>query len=164
MLLFASPREALLACPPFPPWKVLFFTVESILSSPCSRSDLPLSHQAAAFAHLDSAISRSIALDKRLCSFFLWQGRLRRTCQLLSVAPKPLFSIWKAQYVQVSLLKPAPFCMLFAGLDSTNKSAISLLILSDSRSVHTTLFSSPSFHLLQSVWQIWQELPFLLLY
>ena len=51
----------------------------------------------------------------------------------LSVAPRPLFPFHQAQYVQVFLLKPAPFCMLFAGLGSTNKSAISLLLLSDSR-------------------------------
>ena len=55
-------------------------------------------------------------------------------------------------------LKPAPFCTLFAGLGSTNKSAISLLLLSDSRSVLTTLSSPPSFLLSQTLWQIWQEL------
>ena len=51
-----------------------------------------------------------------------------------------------------------PFCTLFAGLGSTNKSAISLLLLSDSRSVLTTLSSPPSFLLSQTLWQIWQEL------
>ena len=50
--------------------------------------------------------------------------------------------------------------MLFAGLGGTNKSATSLL-LSDSRSVLTTLSSPPSFLLSQSLWQIWQELSFL---
>ena len=45
----------------------------------------------------------------------------------LSVAMRPLFSFRQAQYAQVFLLKPAPFCTLFAGLVSTNKSAISLL-------------------------------------
>ena len=45
----------------------------------------------------------------------------------LSVALRPLFPFRQAQYVQVSLLKPAPFCTLFAGLGSTNKSATSLL-------------------------------------
>ena len=34
----------------------------------------------------------------------------------------------------------------------------SLLLLSDSRSVFTTLFSPPSFLLSQTLWQIWQEL------
>ena len=45
----------------------------------------------------------------------------------LSVALRPLFPFRQAQYVQVFPLKPAPFCTLFAGLGSTNKSAISLL-------------------------------------
>ena len=45
----------------------------------------------------------------------------------LSVALRPLFPFQQAQYAQVFLLKPAPFCMLFAGLGSTNKSAICLL-------------------------------------
>ena len=45
----------------------------------------------------------------------------------LSVALRPLFPFRQAQYVQVFPLKPAPFCTLFAGLGSTNKSAVSLL-------------------------------------
>ena len=43
------------------------------------------------------------------------------------MALRPLFPFWQAQYVQVFLLKPVPFCTLFAGLSSTNKSAISLI-------------------------------------
>ena len=69
----------------------------------------------------------------------------------LSVASRPPFSFQQAQYGQVFPLKPAPFCKLFAGLGSTNKSAISLLLLSDSRSVLATLFSPPSFLLPQSL-------------
>ena len=76
----------------------------------------------------------------------------------LSVTPRPLFPFQQAQYAQVFLLKPTPFCTLFAGLGSTNKSATSLLLLSDSSSVLATLSSSPSFLLPQSIWQIWQEL------
>ena len=64
-------------------------------------------------------------LDRRLCSFFFWQGRLRRTCQLFFLWPR--FPFRQAQYVPVFPLKPAPFCTFFAGLGSTNKSAISLL-------------------------------------
>ena len=68
----------------------------------------------------------------------------------LSVALRPLFPFRQAQYAQVFPLKPAPFCTLFAGLGSTNKSAISLLF-----SYYLTLvLSSPpcpllhlSFHL-----------------
>ena len=77
---------------------------------------------------------------------------------VLSVALRPLFPFQQAQYVQVSPLKPAPFCTLFAGLSSTNKSATSLFLLSDSRSVLVTLSSLPSFLLSQTLWQIWQEL------
>ena len=74
-----------------------------------------------------------------------------------SVALRPLFPFRQAQYVQVFPLKPAPFCMLFVGLGSTNNSAISLLLLSDSRSVLVTLSSPPSFLLSQTLRQIWQE-------
>ena len=76
----------------------------------------------------------------------------------LSVALRPLFPFRQAQYVPVFPLKPAPFCTLFAGLGLTIKSAISLLLLSDSRSVLATLSSPPSFLLSQTLWQIWQEL------
>ena len=43
MLPSTSSREALLECPPSPPWNLPSFTVEFTLSSPCSRSDPPLS-------------------------------------------------------------------------------------------------------------------------
>ena len=75
----------------------------------------------------------------------------------LSVALKPLFPFRQAQYAQVFLLKPAPFCTLFAGLGSTIKSAVFLL------SYYLTLVLSfaPLFLLSQTLWQIWQELSFL---
>ena len=76
----------------------------------------------------------------------------------LSVALRLLFPFQQTQYVQVFPLKPAPFCTLFAGLGSTNKSATSLLLLSDSGSVLATLSSPPSFLLPETLWQIWQEL------
>ena len=57
----------------------------------------------------------------------------------LSVALRPLFPFRQVQYAQVFPLKPAPFCTLFAGLGNTIKSATSLLLLSDSRSVLATL-------------------------
>ena len=64
------------------------------------------------------------------------------------MAPRLLFPFQQAQYVQVFLLKPAPFCKLFADIRSTNKSATSLLLLSDFRSV-LAILSSPrlSFYL-----------------
>ena len=46
------------------------------------------------------------------------------------VALKPLIPFRQAQYVQVFLLKPTPFCTLFVGLGSTNKSAMFLLFFS----------------------------------
>ena len=54
MLPSITPREALVACPPSPPGNLPSFTVEFIFSSPCSRSNLLLSRQDAALAHLDS--------------------------------------------------------------------------------------------------------------
>ena len=75
----------------------------------------------------------------------------------LSVALRPLFPFRQAQFAPVFPLKPAPFCMLFAGLGNTIKSAI-FLLLSDSRSVLATLSSPPPFLLSQTLWQIWQEL------
>ena len=58
------------------------------------------------------------------------------------------------------LLKPAPFCKLFAGLDSIYRSTTSFP-LSDFCFVLVILFCFPSYLLLQYVWQIWQELSFL---
>ena len=54
MLPSTCSREALFACPPCPPWHLPSFTVESTLSTPCSRSDPPHSRQGAAPTHLDS--------------------------------------------------------------------------------------------------------------
>ena len=67
----------------------------------------------------------------------------------------PLFPFWQAQYVPVFPLRPAPFCTLFAGLSSTNRSATSLLFSSYLTLVLSSLLS---FLLLQTLWQIWQEL------
>ena len=72
---------------------------------------------------------------------------------------RPLYLSQQVQYVQVFPLKSVPFCKPFAGSGSTNKSATSLLLLSDFRSVLTTLSSPASFLLPKTLWQIWQELP-----
>ena len=76
----------------------------------------------------------------------------------LSVALRPLFPFQHPQYAQVSPLKPAPFCTLFAGLGNTNKSAISLFFLFDSRCVLATLSSPPSLLLSETLWEILEEL------
>ena len=156
MLPSTSPREALLACPPFPPWHLRSFTMESTLSSSCSHSDPPPSHQGAALSHLDSL--PLMIWHPGLTALFLLllaKAALAYLPTAFSVALRPLFPLQQAQYVQVFLLKPVPFCMLFAGLGSTNKSAISRLF-----SYYLTLvLSSPlSFLLPRTPWQIWQEL------
>ena len=74
-----------------------------------------------------------------------------------------LFSLAKAALAHFFLLKPAPFCTLFCGLGSTNKSASSLFLLSDSRSVLATLSSPPSFLLSQTLGRSGRNCPLSLL-
>ena len=157
MLPSTSSREALVACPPCSPWNLPSFTVESILSSTCSRSDLPLTHQGAALAHLVSP-PLMIWCSGLTALFLLARAAPASLPTALYVALRPLFPFRQAQYAQAFLLKPVPFCTLYAGLGGSNKSATSLLLLSDSRSVLTTLSSPPSFLLSQTLWQILQEL------
>ena len=84
MLSSTCSREALLADPPFPPWNLSSFTVESTFFSSCFRSDPPLSRQGAAFTHL--SLPFMIWYSEQTALFFSsWQGRLRRTCELLSL-------------------------------------------------------------------------------
>ena len=156
MLPSTCSREALLACPPFPPWNLPSFTVESTLSSPCSRSD-PLTP---AKVRLSPTLSLSPLMiwcsgQTALFLFLLARAAPAFLPTALSVALRPLFPFRQAQYVPVFPLKPAPFCTLFAGLGNTIKSAISLLF----SSCRTLVLSSPpSFLLSQTLWQIWQEL------
>ena len=112
-----------------PAWNRPSFTVESIFSSPCSRSDPHLFCQGAALAHLDSLLPHDLALwtDGSVPFPFGKGGSgVLANCSL-SVALRPLFPFRQAQFAQVFPLKPTPFCTLFAGLGSTNKSAIFLL-------------------------------------
>ena len=145
MLPSTCSREALVACPPCPPWNLPSFTVESTLSSLCCHSDLPHSRQCAAFAHLDS-LPLMIWYSEQMALFLFLLARAAPAFlpTALSVALRPLYPFRKAQYAQVFPLKPAPFCTLFAGLGSTNKSAISLL----SCSYLTLVLSSPPYPLL----------------
>ena len=147
MLPSTSPREALVACPPFPPWNPPSFTVESTLSSSCSRSESPHSRQCAALAHLNS-LPLVIWHSGQTALFLLFLARAAPAYlpTALFVALRPLFPFQHAQYAQVSPLKPAPLCTLFAGLGSTNKSAPSFFF-----SFYLTLVLSsslcPLFHL-----------------
>ena len=141
-LMFPSTcsREALVACPSFPPWNLPSFMVESTLPSPCYCSDPPFSRQCAALAHLDSRPPHDLVLwTDASVRLLLVRAAPAYLPTALSVALRPLFPFRQAQYAQVFPLKPAPFCTLFAGLGSTNKSAISLLF----SSYLTLVLSSP---------------------
>ena len=121
MIPFTSPTEALLACPPsilHAPALILLSLAKVRLSLTLTLSPLTIWSfgQTVLFLFL---LTRA-AFDKYLPS-------------ALSVALRPLFPFQQAQYAQVFPLKPAPFCRLFADLGSTNKSATSLFLLSDSR-------------------------------
>ena len=87
MLPCTCSREALVACPPFPPWNLLSFTVGSTLPTPCSRSDPPLSRQGAALAHLMIWCSGQTALFL----FLLARAAPAFLPTALSVVLRPLF-------------------------------------------------------------------------
>ena len=152
-----SLREALVAFPHSPSWNLPLFTVESTLSSSCSSFDPPFPRQGAALAHLDSLPPLMIWYSglTALFVFLLAKAALAFLPTALFVALRPLFPFQQAQFVQVFPLKPTPFCTLFAGLGSINKSSISLLF---SYYLTFVLSSLPSFLLCQTLWQIWQEL------
>ena len=103
--------------------------------------------------------SWSGTLDRRLRSFSFWQGRLRRSCQLLSLWH------WGHSFLfgRPSLFAEA--CAILHALCWFRQHHkvchfSSLLLLSDSRSVLATLSSPPPFLFSQTLWQIWQELSF----
>ena len=156
-----SSREALVAFPPFPPWNLPLFTVESTLSTPCSRSDPPLSRQVAALAHLDSLPPHDLVLwTDGSVPFLFGEGgsgvlaicSLCGTETILSFSAGPVCSSFSAEACAI----------LHALCWSRQHQQVchfsSLLLLSDSRSVLATLSSPPSFLLSQTLWLIWQEL------
>ena len=161
MLPSTSSREALLACPPFPPWNLPSLTVDSTLSTPCSRSDPPLSRQGAALAHLDFLSPHDLVLwtDGSVPFPFGKGGSgVLANCSLCGNEATLSFSA-------------GPVCSSFFGEACVILHALcwsrqhqqvchfsSLLLLFDSRSVLTTLSSPPSFLLSQALWQIWQKL------
>ena len=159
MFSSTSPRKAILACPPSPPWNLPSFTVESTLSSPCYSSDRTLFRQGAALAYLDSLSPYDLVLwtDGSVlfgkgCSGVLANCSLSLslcgTEGTLSFSTGPVCSsfstetcailhalCWSRQHQQVCHLS-------------------SLLFLSDSRFVLATLSSPPLFLLAQSLWQV----------
>ena len=161
MLPSTCSREVLLACPPFPPWNLPSFTVESTLSSSCSRFDPPHTHQGAALAHLDSLPPHDLVLwtDSSVPFPFGKGGSgVLANCSLcgteatLSFTAGPVCSSFSAKV----------YAILHALCWSRQHHKVchfsSLLLLSDSRSFLATLSSPPSFLLSQTLWQIWQEL------
>ena len=161
MLPSTRSREALFACPSCPPWNLSSFTVESTLSSPCSRSDPPHSRQGPALAHLDSFLPHDLVLwtDGSVPFPFGKGGSgVLANCSLcdteatLSFSAGPVCSSFSAEACAI----------LHALCWSRQHQQVchfsSLLLLSDSRSVLATLSSPPSFFSSQTLWQIWQEL------
>ena len=111
---FYPPREVLVACPPF-----LLETCFPSLSSLPFLLHAPL-----------SLVKVRLSLTLTLSPLTIWCSGLTALAYLptaLSVALRPLFPFRQAQFAQSSLLKPASFCTVFAGLSSTKKAAISLL-------------------------------------
>ena len=145
MLPSTCSREALVACPPCLPWHLPSFTVESTLSTPCSRSDPPHSRQGAALAHLDSLPLHDLVLwtDGSVPFPFGKGGSgVLANCSLcgteaaLSFSAGPVCSSFSAE---ACASFSAEACTLFAGLGSTIKSAIFLLFFS----CLTLVLSSP---------------------
>ena len=128
MLLSTCSREALVACPPFPPWNLPSFTMESIFPLhalaliPLTLTKVRLLPTLALSPFMIWCFEQTV-----LFLFLLAMAAPAFLPTAISVALRPLFPFRQAQYVQVFPLKPAPICTLFAGLGSTNKSAISLL-------------------------------------
>ena len=160
MLPSTCSREALLACPPCPPWNLPSFTVESTFSTPCSRSDPSFFRQGASLAHLDSLPTHDLVLwtDGSVPFPFSKGGSgVLANCSLcgteatLSLSAGPVCSSFSAEA-----------CTILHALCWSRQHQqvchFSSLLLSDSRSVLATLFSLPSFFLSQTLWQIWQEL------
>ena len=161
MLPSTCSRKALLVCPPCPPWNLPLFTMESTLSTPCSRSDPPLSRQGATLAHLDSLLHHDLVLwtDGSVHFPFGKGGSgvlancfLCGTEATLSFLAGPVCSSFSAEACTIL----HALCWSWQHQQVCHFS--SLLLLSDSCSVLANLSSPPSFLSSQTLWQIWQEL------
>ena len=160
MLPSTCSREAL-AFPFFSPWNLPSFTVESTLSTPCSRSNPPHSRQSAALAHLDSLPLHDLVLwTDGSVSFSFGKGGcgVFANCSLCGTETTLFFSAG----LVCSSFSAEACAILHALCWSRHHHKVchfsSLLLLSDSRSVLATLSSPPSFLLYQTLWQIWQKL------
>ena len=101
--LLPPPREALLACPPSPPWNLPSFTVECTLSSSCFRFDSPFFRQGVALAHLDSLSLLTIWRFGQTVLFLFLLAREAPAYLPTAhfVALRLLYAFQQAQYAQV---------------------------------------------------------------
>ena len=161
MLPSTCSRKALVACPPFPPWNLPSFTVESTLSSPCSRSDASLSRQGAALAHLDSLPLHNLVLwtDGSVPFPFGKGGSgVLANCSLCNTETTLSFSagpVCSSFFIEACTILHA---LCWSRQHHKVYHFSSLLLLPDSCSVLATLSSPPPFLLSQTLWQIWREL------
>ena len=136
MLPSTSLREALLACPPFPPRILLFslwsplFLLHALALISLSLAKVRLSLTSTLY-YITSWCSKLTALFL----FFLAKAALAYLPAALFVALRPLFPFQQAQYAPAFLLKLALSFKLIAGLHFS-----SLLLLSGSRSVLSSVF------------------------
>ena len=119
--------------------------MESTLPTLCSRSDPPHSRHGAAPAHLDSLPTHDLVLwtDGSVPFPFGKGGSgVLANCSLCGTEATLSFSAGL-----VFLLKPAPFCTLFAGLGNTVKSAIFLYFFSYYLTLVLSSLPCPLLHL-----------------
>ena len=135
--------------------------MESSLSTPCSRSDPPLSRQGAALSHLDSLPPHDLVLwtdDSVPFPFGKGGSGVLANCSLCGTEATFSFSAGPV----CSSFSAEACAIVHALCWSRQRQQVchfsSLLLLSDSRSVLATLFFPSSFLLSQTLWQIWQEL------
>ena len=153
-------REALIAFPPFPPWNLPSFTVESTLSFPCSHSDPPLFLAKVRLSPTLTLPPHDLVFwTNGSVSFPFGKGGsgVLASCSLCGTEATLSFS---AGPVSSSFFTEA--CTILHALWWSRQHQqvchFSSLLLSDSRSVLTTLSSPPSFLLYLTLWQMWQEL------
>ena len=111
------------------PWIDFAFYFDSHCPPAEEYSSLSLFSAAVLFTSLTLNALLTIWCSGQTALFlsFLAKMALAYLPTALSVASRPPFSSQQVHYAHVFPLKPAPFCKLFAGLGSINKSAISLL-------------------------------------
>ena len=149
-------REALLVCPPFSPWNLASFTVESTLSSPCSRSDPPLSRQGAALTHLDSLPPHDLVLwtdDSVPFPFGKSGSGVLAICSLCGTEATLSFSAGP-----VCLSFSAEACAIVHSLCWSQQHQQVCHFSPFSYYLTLVLSSPPPFLLSQTLWQIWQKL------